>query len=56
MLFSLSSGLRPIPVFAMASQESRRYGVAPKDMDETIKRNEKRISRLVQVISQLLVY
>jgi hypothetical protein len=35
-LFSLSSGLKPIPVLAMASHESRRYGVAPNAIDETI--------------------
>lgn len=34
-LFSLSSGLSPIPVLAMASHESRRYGVAPNAMDDT---------------------
>jgi hypothetical protein len=38
-LFSLSSGLKLIPVLAMASHESRRYGVAPNAIDETVKRN-----------------
>ena len=35
-----SSGLRVMPVLAMASQESRRYGVAPSDMDDDTERSD----------------